>query len=256
MFDLPRFLRLDEEWMETGVYFAGQGLVGAADYYPGERVIDDNGVGVPTIYRVLNGFGDGSTPSSFYRPNEQAPFYEQDAELVYQDTLDIVGVHPRDLIFNAPYGTTPGDRGTGMAITANEARWEDLGPASTNQWLQADFNAMFIAALRANPTFAQFFRVDNDPDIPGNLIIEAGGSSGVSGYPSFRGLLIEFAFPDIIANLTDETNGGTIGVIPTPSGGTAVSAGGAVMFEAVTRERAYVPFDSASPSTTEGTPLR
>ena len=137
-----------------------------------------------------------------------------------------------------------------MAITANEARWEDLGPASTNQWLQADFNAMFIAALRANPTFAQFFRVDNDPDIPGNLIIEAGGSSGVSGYPTFQGLLIEFAFPDIIANLTDETNGGNIGVIPTPSGGTAVSAGGAVMFEAVTRERAYVPFDSASPSTT------
>ena len=253
-FELPRFLEIDRAWVEGGIYFAGFGLVGQPGYYGGQRVIDNDNSGVPTIYRVLNGFGDGSTPSSFYRPNEDSPFYDDAManNLVYQDTQDIAGVHPRDLVFNAPYGTVPGDGGTGRALTAGQARWEEIGPASTNQQTSSDLVSLFRATLLANTTFNQFFRVLNEDTTDNTFTIEALQDSGDMGFPTYDGIMVEFFFPDIDGDGAADDNGGdfsdsAVNITAAPS---SSEGAGAVTFEANTREREYTPFDSANPSTT------
>ena len=235
------------------IYFAGSGLVGEVGYYPGQRVMDLDASGVPTIYRVLNGFGDSTTPASFYIPNEQVPFYRnpEATALVYQDTFDIVGIPPRDLTADSIYGTVPGDGGTGNTLGAGQARWESLGPAATEQWTLADVANMFGAALTTDPTFNEFFRLINIDQTDSRITIEARGSSGEAGFPTYEGVSLEFAFPDHIAGLpTGDDNGGNFTDVTVSPAASTVTTGGAVMLEFVTRERRYVPFDVANPNAT------
>ena len=251
--DLPRYLTSDKMWVNSRIYFAGSGLVGEVGYYPGQRVIDNDASGVPTIYRVLNGFGDSTTPASFYIPNEQVPFYRnpEATALVYQDTFDIVGIPPRDLTADSIYGTVPGDGGTGNTLGAGQARWESLGPAATEQWTLADVANMFGAALTTDPTFNEFFRLINVDQTNSRITIEARGSSGEAGFPTYEGVSLEFAFPDHIAGLpTGDDNGGNFTAVTVSPSASTVTTGGAVMLEFVTRERRYVPFDVANPNAT------
>ena len=242
---LPRYLTSDKPWDIARTYLAGNGRIGEVGYYPGQRVIAPNALDVPTVYRVLNGFGDGSVPATFYDPNEQGPFYTTEQNLIYQDTQDIVGVMPRDLVFNAPYGTIPGDGGTGNAITASQARWEDLGPASTNTQTVADVVNIIQQTLRADPTFIEFFNTTPAIEDTSSLIIESRASSGSGTFPTFRGVSIEFGFPDINPAATDETNGGNIGLaaLTISPAASSVSGDAAVMFQSSTSERQYIPFD-------------
>ena len=244
--ELPRYLTSDKNFSETRTYLAGNGVPGEAGYYPGQRVLANNNLGVPTVYRVLNGFGDGSVPATFYDPNEQGPFYTLEQNLIYQDTQDIVGVEPRHLIVNAPYGTVPGDNGTGNAITATQARWEDLGPASTQGRSVGDVVNLFQSALRSSTAFNEFFNTRDVADDANSLIIEARGSSGVNGFPTYRGVSFELGFPDINPMQADETNGGDISamaltVAPAES---SLTTEGAVVFQATVTENQYVPFSA------------
>ena len=255
---LPRFLTTDKNWSATRIYFAGSGLPGSTGYRPGQRVISNNAAGVPTIYRVANGFGDGTTPSSLYDPNEGTPFYDNDDadELVYHDTIDILGIEPQHLIENAPYGIVPGDGGTGQAITASQARWEVVGPASTAQRTISGVVSEFRAALVSDPDFNQSFRVVEADLTDDRLIVEAAESSGENGFPTYDGLSLEFNFPDLdMDNMLEtpaDSNGGDFGetALTINAAASTVTTGGAVTFEALVTEREYVPFNSASPNTT------
>ena len=255
--ELPRFLRPDHRWRPENIYFAGSGQLGSADYYPGQRVIDDNAAGVPTVYRVTNGFGDGTTPSSFYNPNEDGPFYmnPESSSFVYQDTFDIIGVHPRDLVFGATYGTEPGDPGSTNSISASEARWEVVGPASTARWDIPEVITIFRNTLTANPIFNQFFRTVEEDASNNRIAIEALRSSGDAGFPTYSGLSIEFAHPNLnnnIANPPSNSNGGDIGAsaLTINAASSTIVASGAVTVDAFVRERVFVPFDSSNPTTT------
>ena len=255
---LPRFLTTDKQWTAMETYFAGNGQVGDPDYYPGQRVLDMDAPmgGTLTVYQVSNGFGDGSVPGSFYRPNEDGPFYDNPevSSFVYQDTIDVDDVHPRDLIEGATYGFVPGDGGTGNAITAAEARWISLGAAATQRRDIEDVVRIFQDTLQANATFNQFFNAIENDNTDNILIVEALRSSGVDGFPTFGGVSIEFSFPDInntADNPPQDDNGGNItDLIIRPNVDTTVTQADAVVMNFSVRSRTYTPFDPENPTTT------
>ena len=110
---------------------------------------------------------------------------------------------------------------------------------------------MFGAALTTDPTFNEFFRLINIDQTDSRITIEARGSSGEAGFPTYEGVSLEFAFPDHIAGLpTGDDNGGNFtDVTVSPAASTAPPVA-TVMLEFVTRERRYVPFDVANPNAT------
>ena len=254
--DLPRYLTIDRAWDAARTYFAGFGRQGDAEFYTGQRVLDNDGAGISTVYRVTNGFGDGSVPGAFYRPDEDGPFYDNPdvSSFVYQDTFDVVGVRPRDLVAGATYGTTPGDGGTGNTLSAAEARWEVVGPASSEQWDSGDVARIFGETLRANTTFAQFFNA-RDTDVSNNqIIVEALRSSEEMGFPRFGGVSIAFAFPTQSSDADTDmimTNGGNISDVEIIANvDTTIIQADAVQLEFFVRARDYVPFDATNPTTT------
>ena len=248
--ELPRYLTVDEQWDATRIYFAGRGLLGQPDFYGGQRAIS-NGI----VYRVLNGFGDGTTPSSFYRPGEGLPFYDIETALVYEDTFDVLGVRPEDLVVGAQYAVTPGDGGTGRALTATQARWEALGPAATEQRGVPEVIAELNAFLTNNADFNRFFQLE-DTDVTDTLMtIGAAGSSGQNNFPTYNGLMVSFAYPDLNNDPASEggdNNGGNFGADALSIAAAAsdnISAT-AVVFEFTTTEREYVDFDPADSANT------
>ena len=249
---LPRFLTVDKNWSADQIYFSGVGVEGDADYYPGQRVIDDNAGGTPTVYRVLPR-GDGSLPGHFYAPDELGDMFGDESEQRYQDAFDLTGVRPRDLVTGATYGTVPGDGGSGNAVSALQARWESLGPVSTHGWTVADVATMVQESLEADSGFTTYFETQKLDVTDGNLIIEAREDSGVGTFPTYDGVSIEFSFPDLnnALNSPEDTNGGNItdlGQAVNPNPG--VAQGGSLLIGLEVRERSYLPFDEENPTTT------
>ena len=209
--DLPRFLSVDAPFDPTRVYFAG--MTGSYDGQRVTRVIGSDTV----VYRVLSG-GDSEAPSSFYDPDEDAPFYTSSANLVYQDTFDILGVNPEDLVVGATYGTTPGDGGTGNTLAANQARWERL--TESPRTLTDVVNTM-KSTFEANSEFNTHFEIlELGTPEDEQFIIRPRALSGASYtnpetgateiFPSYEAFSVALAFPPIPLSTTNMRNGGNI----------------------------------------------